>query len=61
MADTVKLKLSARHDGKNPGDTYETDPATAKRLISGGVAVPATVPAAKKVGADTDTAATKRD
>lgn len=59
MADTVKLKLSAHHDGKVPGDAIEVDASTAKRLISGGIAQPATVTAAKAVGADPDTAASK--
>lgn len=59
MSDTVKLVLSAHRQGKQPGDKIEVDAATAKRLIDGGVAIPATVPAAKKVDADPDTAATK--
>lgn len=52
MADTVKLTLSAHRQGQRPGDTIEVSPAEAKRLISGGIAVPATKAAAKKVDAD---------
>lgn len=59
MADTVKLTLSAHHDGKLPGDTITVDPVTARRLVNGGIAIPSTVGAAKKVGVDTDTAASK--
>lgn len=61
MADNVKMKLVAHHDGKKPGDTVEVDAATAKRLVSGGVAQYATVPEAKKVGAPPEAAATKQD
>lgn len=61
MADTVKLTLSAHRQGKRPGDQIDVDPATAKRLIAGGIAVPSTVPEAKKAGVDEDAAATKRD
>jgi hypothetical protein len=60
MADTVKVTLSAHRQGAKPGDTIEVDAATAKRLISGGVARPSTVTAAKAVGADPDTAASKQ-
>lgn len=60
MADTVKVTLSAHHQGGKPGDSLELDAAEAKRLIGGGIAVPATVTAAKAVGADPDTAATKK-
>ena len=60
MADTVKLTLSAHHQGKKPGDSIEVEAAEAKRLINAGTATPATVSAAKAVGADPDTAATKR-
>lgn len=60
MADTVKLELTAHHKGQRPGDSLEVDTAEAKRLISGGIATPANVTAAKAVGADPDTAATKR-
>lgn len=60
MAETVKLTLSAHHKGQRPGETLEVDAAEAKRLISAGVAAPANVTAAKAVGADPDTAATKR-
>lgn len=60
MADPVKLVLSAHHDGQKPGDTVEVDAVEAKRLISAGVAVPATKPAAKSIGVDPDTAATAR-
>lgn len=59
MADTVKLTLSAHHKGSKPGDSLEVDKSEAKRLIRAGVAVPSNVTAAKAVGADTDTAATK--
>lgn len=57
MADKVKIQLAAHHGGKVPGDSVEVDAAEAKRLIRGGVAVPATKTAAKAVGADPDTAA----
>lgn len=60
MADTVKLTLSAHHAGQKPGATLEVEPLEAKRLIAAGVAVPATKPAAKAVGADPDTAASAR-
>ena len=60
MADTVKLTLSAHHQGKAPGAQITADAAEAKRLISGGIAVPSTVSDAKSVDADPDTAATKR-
>ena len=59
MADTVKLTLSAHHQGKAPGDSIEVDAPQAKRLISAGVATPSTISAAKAVGADPDTAASK--
>lgn len=59
MADSVKLTLSAHHGDKVPGDTIEVDEYEARRLIDGGIAVPSTVTAAKKVGADADTAASK--
>lgn len=59
MAEKVKLTLSAHHDGQAPGDTVELEPSEAKRLVNGGIAVPATVGAVKKAGVDTDTAATK--
>lgn len=59
MADTVKITLSARRKGDAPGTSLEVSPSEAKRLISGGIARPATVTAAKAVGADPDTAATK--
>lgn len=61
MADTVNVTLTAHRQGAKPGDKIDVDPATAKRLISGGIAVPSTVPAAKKAGVDEDSAATKRD
>ena len=60
-ADTVKLKLSAHHKGGKPGDSLEVDTREAKRLIGAGVAVPATKPAARSVGADPETAATAKD
>lgn len=60
MADTVKLTLSAHHQGQKPGDPLEVDTVEAKRLIGAGVAVPATKPAAKAVGVDPDTAASAR-
>lgn len=60
-ADTVKVHLSAHYDGKTPGDKVEVDAPTAKRLIAGGIAVPATVAAAKQVDVAPETAATKRD
>lgn len=59
MADTVKLTLTAHRQGAKPGDRIEVDAAEAKRLIRAGTARPATVTAAKSVGADPDTAATK--
>lgn len=58
-AETVKLTLSAHHKGDKPGDKIEVDASEAKRLIRGGIAVPSTVTAAKKTGADPDTAASK--
>ena len=61
MADTVKITLSAHHQGSKPGDSLEVSSADAKRLIGAGVAVPATKPAARSVGADPDTAATAKD
>ena len=60
MADTVKLTLSAHHKGGKPGDTLEVSASEAKRLIRGGIAAPATVPAAKSLGVDPETAATKK-
>lgn len=60
MADSVKLTLSAHYQGQSPGESIEVSAADAKRLISGGIAQPANVTAAKAVGADPDTAATKR-
>lgn len=59
MADSVKVQLSAHYDGKKPGDKVEVDQATAKRLVNGGVAQYATVPDAKKAGAEPEAAATK--
>lgn len=56
----VKLTLTAHRQGKKPGDSITVDEATAKRLIRGGIARPATVTAAKKVDADPDTAASKQ-
>lgn len=61
MADTVKLTLSAHRQGGKPGDKIDVDPATAKRLIAGGIAVPATKPAAKAAGVPEDTAATAKE
>jgi hypothetical protein len=58
---TVKLTLSAHHQGKRPGDSLEVDAPTAKRLISAGVAVPATKTAAKAAGVPADTAASVKD
>ena len=60
MADTVKLELTAHHKGQRPGDSIEVATDEAKRLISAGVAAPANVTAAKAVGADPESAATKR-
>jgi hypothetical protein len=60
VASNVKLTLSAHHQGKKPGDTVEVDASTAKRLIGAGVARPSTVTAAKTVGVDIDTAASKK-
>lgn len=60
MADTVKLTYSAHNDGRKPGDQVEVDAAEARRLIRAGVAVPATKPDAKQIGADPNTAATAR-
>lgn len=57
MSDTVKIQLSAHHAGKVPGDSIEVDAAEAKRLVRGGIAIPATKTAAKAVGADPETAA----
>lgn len=56
MADTVKLTLSAHHQGSKPGDSIELDASEAKRLISAGVAVPANKTAAKSVGVELDDA-----
>lgn len=61
VADSVNVTLSAHFDGAKPGDRLDVDTSTAKRLIAGGIAVPSTVPAAKKAGVSEDTAATKRD
>lgn len=69
MADTVKLQLAAHHrvansdggtDIKAPGDTIEVEAADARRLIAGGIGVPATVPDAKAAGVEPDAAATKK-
>lgn len=60
MADTVNVTLTAHRQGKKPGDKIDVSAAEAKRLIAGGVAVPATVNDAKAAGADPDSAATKR-
>lgn len=59
MADTVKITLSAHYQGNVPGDSVEVSAADARRLIDGGIARPSTVTAAKAVGADPDTAASK--
>lgn len=60
MADNVKVQLAAHHQGHKPGDELELEPVEARRLIAAGVAVPATVPEAKRAGVDPDQAATKR-
>jgi hypothetical protein len=60
MADKVKVQLAHPYEGKNPGDTVSYDGETARMLIAGGWANPATVAEAGKVGADPDTAATKK-
>lgn len=62
MTDTEKVEVEFRHftGDYTPGDREALDPEDAKRFIRAGVAVPATVPAAKSVGADAATAATKR-
>jgi hypothetical protein len=61
VADSVNITLSSHYDGKAPGDKIDVDVYEAKRLVDGGIAVPSTVPAAKKAGVDEGTAATKRD
>lgn len=58
--DKVSVKLAHPHDGKNPGDTVSVEEGDAKRLIRGGIAVPATVAAAKATNTDPAEAATKR-
>jgi hypothetical protein len=56
----VKVQLAHPYEGKNPGDTVSYDSETARMLINGGWANPATVAEADKVGADSSTAATKK-
>lgn len=56
MADSVKLTLSAHHQGKKPGASVEVDAVEAKRLIRAGVATPANKTAAKTVGVEFDEA-----
>jgi hypothetical protein len=55
VADTVKLTLSAHHQGQKPGDSIEVDAVEARRLVNAGVATPTTKTAAKAVGVDPDT------
>lgn len=60
MADKIKVQMSNPHDGHAVGDKVDLDPVDARRYVRNGVAVYATVPEAKKAGADPDEAATKR-
>jgi hypothetical protein len=54
-------EVQIRHDidGHKVGDRVEVDAAEAKRLIKAGYAVAATVPAAKELRVDPESAATK--
>ena len=58
MADTVKVRLMVGAREGAAGEEHEVAPARARQLIAGGVARPATKPAAKKVGADPESAVT---
>ena len=58
MADKVKMLLMSGAREGAAGDEVEVSPARAKQLRDGGVARPATKPAAKKIGADPGSAVT---
>ena len=60
MADTVTVKFANFSGEHKPGDQVEVDVDEAKRLVGDGLASYATVPEAKKAGADPSEAATKR-
>lgn len=64
MADEVKVKLTG-HEWVDdqlhaPGDEVTVPVDRAKALVAGGVAAYATVPDAKKAGAEPEAAATKQ-
>lgn len=58
--DLVDVKFTNFTGDYSPGQRGSLPAEEAKRFIRAGVAVPATASAAKAVGADPDTAATKR-
>ena len=58
MADTVEIVFSHPWREYEVHDRASFDTDEARRLIDAGIAVPASKPEAKKVGADPDTAAT---
>lgn len=60
MSDKIEVTLAHPRAGKNPGDKVSLPADEARALIRGGVAVPATVAAAKATGTDPADAATKR-
>lgn len=60
MADSVKVRLMIGAREGAAGDVVKVSPERAKQLVDGGVAQPATKPAARKAGVDPDTAVTAR-
>lgn len=60
MASKVKVKFSHPHGKYKVDDTASLDADEARRVIDGGVAVPATVADAKQSGADPESAASKQ-
>lgn len=60
MADKVTVKFGAPSGDYQIGDTADLDPVEAKQYVRAGVAQFATVPDAKRAGADPETAATKK-
>ena len=60
MSKKIEVELAHPHNGKNPGDRLSLHEDDARRLIIGGIAVPATVAAAKATNVDPSEAATQR-
>lgn len=58
--DTVDIAFSHPWRDHEVHDRVSVHPDEARRLIGAGIAVPATKPEAKKVGADPDTAASAK-